>query len=48
MCELKVFVVIIECLFVVGGKVKSFNVDKVKVINGVVDVIEILVLKGVF
>lgn len=46
-CEFKVLVVIIECFLVVGGKVKSFDVSKVKVVFGVVDIIEIFVFKGV-
>ena len=44
--EPKALVAIIERPPVVGGKVKSFNADKAKAVNGVVDVIEIPAPKG--
>ena len=44
--EPKALVAIIERPPVVGGKMKSFNADKAKAVNGVVDVIEIPAPKG--
>lgn len=46
-CIFSVLVVVILCLLVVGGIIKNVDSVVVKVIKGVIDVVEIFVFKGV-